>query len=170
VILSWRNLVVGALVIVIGAFWLLHDDPEARVRDAHETLRDLIVKEYGESPAAAVAGFRSLRNLFAEEIVVAGEAGSFAASYTDQELAATVLRVRELFASVELGFDNLEVAFPQAGEAVGQFSASLIAIPGDGSSTEGELREARRVTSRLVEIDGRWRFTALVLSDVREGG
>ena len=167
--LGWRSLLAGTLLIVLGAVWLLHDDPEARVRAAHETLRELITKEQGESPAGMLAGMRSLRRLFAEEIVVAGDAGTLAARYTDQELAATVQRIRELFASVELGIDDLEVEFPRPGEAVGRFSATLSARPAGGSSAGGERLEVRRVTSRLIESDGRWRFTAFELEDVRPG-
>jgi len=154
----YRGLILVLLLCAIGAWWFLHDDPESRVRDAHEALRSLLLKEAGESPAAALVGARSLQNLFAEETSLTGDAGSFGGQYTPQELAATAMRMRELFSAIDLEFETLEVRLQTPDEAVGEFSATLTATRRSGAGGDPDVREFRRVTSRLRRLDGDWRF------------
>lgn len=157
-----RPLTVAAgLLIVAAAWWLLGNDSAAEVRAAHADLARVLSKSGEGDDGLSVLQLRSLESMFAEELVVAGDANGLSASYSPEEIVGLIVRVRSVFASVELELGELTVELPAPDRAVATFRAGL-----SGRESDGELvREARSVVSRMRHVDGDWRFTEFVLSE-----
>lgn len=155
--------IAAALLLAAGAWWLLHDDPEARVREAHMTLADMLRKSADSDDGLSILQLRSLEALFAERVVISGDAGRYSTSYTPQEIVSLIVQIRAVFASIEIGFGELAIDLPASDSAVARFSAEL-----DGEEgTTGELVfEARSVESHMRRVDGDWQFSEFVLSDL----
>ena len=159
--LSIRNLMVLVAVLAGAWWWLLRDDPEARVRNAHEELIRLVnTAEEGMT----LLNVRALQALFAPTIVVFGDADTLADTYTPEQLVATILGVTGRFDSIDLTISRPAIeksSIAADDEAVSRFSAMLTA----SSAIEGlaEVAETRRVVSRMRKIDGDWRFAEFSL-------
>ncbi|HUF72970.1 MAG TPA: hypothetical protein VMR74_08740 [Gammaproteobacteria bacterium] len=154
---------IGVLLItIIGVWWLLGEDPEARVREAHADLVQFLSKSEGDSDGSlSVLQLRALEALFAGTCDVSGDAEGLAGSYSPQELVGLIIRVRSAMTSVELQLGEITIEFPQEDVAVARFSASL-----DGLDSNGERRvQAREVESRMRDVDGAWQFVSFTLAE-----
>lgn len=151
------------VVLLLVALWLINrSDAESLVREAHGELAELIGKSGLQSGPAAALNARALENLFAASIEISGAAEGLAAVYAPEDLAATMMRLRALFERIELSFGELTITFVSDTEAQVEFSAVLIAA---ARAEQAEpVSEARRVTSRLTEVDGEWLFTEIRLA------
>ena len=149
-----------------GAWWYFHADPEAEVRDAHQEFARLVSKSEDEGSNAMLLNAYVLQNKFANTCEVSGEAEMFAGSYTPEEMAGTIMRVRGMFRSVDLAFHELVIGFPAADEAIVNFIARITVQ----YRTEGvaDVIEVREVASRMRKIEGDWRFVSFRLAKVSE--
>jgi len=50
--LTNRNVIIGLVLLLAVAWWFLHEDAEAEVREAHQELSRLLSKTEGEEEAA----------------------------------------------------------------------------------------------------------------------
>jgi hypothetical protein len=162
--MNYRFLVLVLVPLILAGWWILRDDPEAAIRSAHEELVRLIGKAE-QDPELSILDIRSLQNLFAGSSVVTGDAETLQGTYSAEEMIRTIFSVQTLFHSIELTLTELEIEFPNADEAVIRFTADLT-----GRSTiegEEEVSETRDVVSRMLELDGDWRFSAFHLTEIR---
>lgn len=157
-----RRYLIPILILIAGAtWWVLRPDDEARVRQAHAELGQLLNKVESDTSTASILDFRALQNLFADICEVTGDADALAGTHSPEEMASTIVRVRELFTTIDLTFGELRLAFPVEGEAVAEFTAVLVAK--SDFDEIGEVAETRNVTSRLRNVDGSWLFTGFHL-------
>jgi len=156
-------IVILALLCVAG-WWLLRDDPEAEVRDAHQALVQLLSKAEGEATGTTIVNARILQSMFANNCDVTGAAEMFAGSYTPEEMVSTTIRVQGMFLIVDLAFHEMVVEFPADDDAISRFTAVLVVK----SQVEGELAETRNVISRMRNVDGKWLFSEFRLAKVPE--
>jgi hypothetical protein len=127
----------------------------------HEELAALIRKSEDQPESlSSVLELRQLQGLFAESCSVSGDAEAFVKQYAPQELVSTIAAVRAALNTIELGFGEITVEFPEADLAVSRFAAVLTVTDNTGE----ELTELRDVESRMREIDGEWLFSAFEFS------
>lgn len=159
-------LLAAVLVAVVAIWWLLGDDPEARVRQAHAELADLVSRTQDQSDAGlSVLQLRRLEAMFAASLSVSGDADNLVGNYSPQEIVALVVRAHSAFDRVELRFGEITVEFPEEALAVARFSASLDAVETAGDEVSGDaVTETRAVESRMRDIDGEWQFVSFTLT------
>jgi len=165
---SYKNVLVIFVLLAAAAWWFLHEDPEAEVRDAHQELTRLLSKVEGDASSTMIINARLLQNLFADTCVVTGDAEMLAGSYTSEEMVSTIIRIQALFLSIDLTFHELVIEFPAADDAIANFTAVLVGqsvMEGEG---EVEAAETREVISRMRKVEGKWRFAEFRLAKVLE--
>jgi hypothetical protein len=148
---------VFALAAGLG-WWLLGESPEEQVLAAHEELRQLLRKSEDDDATPSIRDALAYQALFADPMEISGSTGGLNGSYSPEETAALILRVRAIFRTVELTFSKPQIEFLSPDSAVGHFAAELRASPGYDELADGV--ETREVTSRLQQIDGDWVFAA----------
>jgi hypothetical protein len=158
-----RSLGIVVALLLVAAWLILRSDPETLVRDAHAQLADLISKSGDESAGTTILNARALQNLFAARVEISGDADGLTGSHSPEDLAATIIRLRSVFQSIELTFGELAIAFVSDTQAVVEFSAAL-AASSQAQQVES-VSEARQVTSRLQEVDGEWLFSDFQLAE-----
>lgn len=163
---SKRNVIVISVLLLAAAWWFLHEDPEAEVRDAHQELTRLLSKTEGEATGAMLVDARVLQGMFADTCDVTGDAEMLAGSYTPEEMVSTIIQVQGMFLSIDLTFHELVIEFPATDDAIVNFTAVLVGR----SKIEGEeaAAETREVVSRLQKIEGKWHFAEFRLAQVLE--
>ena len=168
--MSKRNVIVISVLLAAAAWWFLHEDPEAEVRDAHQKLTRLLSKTEGEATSALILNARVLQTMFADSCEVTGNAEMLAGSYTPEEMVSTIIRVQGVFLRVDLTFHDLVIEFPAADDAIVNFTAVLVGksrLEGEGE-VEVELAETREVVSRMRNVEGKWLFAEFRLAKVIE--
>lgn len=164
--MNQRNVIVISVLLLATAWWFLHEDREAEVREAHQELARLLSKTEGEAAGTMLVDARLLQGLFDESCEVTGDAEMLVDSYTREEMVSTIIQVQAMFDSVDLTFHELVIEFPTMDEALVNFTAVLV---GRSTMTEGEeAAETREVVSRLRNIEGEWLFSEFRLAKVSE--
>jgi len=149
-----------------AAWWFLHEDPEAEVRDAHQKMALLLSKTEGDASSTMIINARILQSMFADTCDVIGDAEMLVGSYTPEEMASTMIRVQGLFLSIDLTFHDLVIEFPAADDAIANFTAVLVGqIQMEGEEEFGETRE---VISRMRKVQDKWLFAEFRLAPVHE--
>ncbi len=164
--MSYKNVLVIFILLSVAAWWFLHEDPEAEVRDAHQELTRLLSKTEGEASSTMIFNARVLQNMFADTCEVTGDAEMLAGSYTPEEMVSTIIRVQGMFLSIDLTFHELVIELPAADDAIVNFTAVLVGQ----SLMEGEEKagETRQVISRMRKVEGKWLFAEFRLAKVIE--
>ena len=164
--MRYRNVIVILILLSAGAWWFLHEDPEAEVRNAHQELTRLLSKTEGEASSTMIFNARVLQSMFADTCEVTGDAEMLGGSYTPEEMVSTIIRVQGIFLSIDLTFHELEIEFPAADDAIVNFTAVLVGR----SKMEGEeeAAETREVISRMRKVEGKWLFAEFRLANVLE--
>ena len=155
------------LVTLAGvAWWLFPENATSEVRDAHRDLARMMSNSEDETSNATLLNAFALQAKFANTCTVRGAADMFVGSYTPEEMAGTILRVRGLFRSVDLAFRELKIDFPEADEATVSFTARVTVQ----YRTEGiaDASEVRGVVSRMEKVEGDWRFVGFILARVSQ--
>jgi len=158
-----RTVLLIIVPVVVVAWWLLHENPEARVRNAHEDLARLVSKAEDDTNSTSFLNARALQALFAERCAITGDADAFTQIYTPEELVRTVIGVQARFDSLQLTFGELTIVFPTSDEAAVSFRATL-----EGRSSIGgdeAVVETRDVVSQMRNVDGEWLFSRFQLTD-----
>lgn len=161
--MTLRSLALIVLLAAAGLIWFFRDDPVAEVRAAHLELAGLIVKADGESAAAVALQSLALRDLFADPVAVSGDAQGMLDTYTPEDLANRIVRLRSVSQRVDLSLGELIIEFPSPDIAVTEFSAELT-VESDYADG-GQRNESRRVASHMRLIDGRWLFSEFQFAD-----
>ena len=161
--MSIRSVAIVLVLFIAAAWWLLRADPEAEVRNAHRELAELLNKPEGDPDPLSILEIRALQHLFAETCVVTGAARGLLGQYSPEQMVGTIVRVHELFDSIDLRFSEPSISFPADDEAVAVFSAELSAA--SGRDAVEDVIEARAVTTRMHEIDGSWAFYEINLAE-----
>lgn len=164
--LSLRNLAVILIVFAAVTWWILREDPETEVRNAHAELVQLISKTDEETGPALLLRSRALADVFGAPVEISGTAEGLSGVYSPEELGGMIVRMRMLFGAIDLTFSELDVEFPVADVALVEFSAVLVGQP--QSAAVEEVVERRNVTSIMEFIDGDWLFTEFELTDIEE--
>jgi hypothetical protein len=154
------------ILLSVAAWWFLHEDPEAEVRDAHQELTRLLSKTEGEASSTIIFNARVLQNMFADTCEVTGDAEILAGSYTPEEMVSTIIRVQGLFLSIDLTFHELVIEFPAADDAIVNFTAVLVGRT--KMEGEEEAAETREVISRMRKVEDKWLFAEFSLAKVLE--
>lgn len=153
-----RRILILVLVPIAGAlWWLLQASPEERVRAAHQELAARISKTEDDSQTPTVRDVFAYQALFAGQVTLVGDAGDLGGSYTPEDIAGLIVRVRAIFERIELGFTDPVIEFPSEDTAVARFTAEALVSPAPPEITDGS--ETRAVTSRMQLVDGDWLFT-----------
>lgn len=157
------RIVIPLVLLLTGAaWWLLYDDPETQVRNAHSELVSLLNKSGEESGSISILNTRLLLGLFANPVNVSGDVDELAGSYSPEEMVRTILSVQGLFQTIDLTVSELMIEFPSDDQAVVNFSAVL-----EGTSlidADEAVIETREVVSRMLKVDGDWLYAAFRLS------
>ena len=162
--MNYKYVIVILVLLAGAAWWFLHDNPEAEVRNAHQELTRLLSKTEDDPSSTMILNARLLQGLFADNCEVSGDAEMLAGSYTSEEMVSTIIRVQGMFQSIELTFHELEVEFRAPDDAITNFTAVLI---GQSQVTgEDKAGETREVISRMRKVDGKWLFTEFRLAKV----
>ena len=164
--MNHRYAILILLFVAGAAWWFLQEDPEAQVRNAHETLTQLVSKAEDETGAPSIFTVQALRGLFAESCEISGDADMLVGTYSSETMVARILQVQALFHSIDLTFNDLVIEFPSADDAIANFSAVLVGR----SMIDGEedVAETRAVTSRMQKVEGDWLFSEFRLTEVVE--
>jgi hypothetical protein len=148
------------LILIAGAaWWLLSQDVEAQIYEAHRELARLVNKTEDEGSMPSVLDTLKIQVLFADRCEVSGDADQLIGAYTPDEMAGLIIRARGLFRTIELSFSEIVIELRADDDAIARFMAELRAS-GDLDAS-AEVHETRSVTSRLRKIDGDWRFSEL---------
>ena len=161
--MSLRSLALIAVVVLAAAWWYLSDDPETRVRNAHLELVGVFNKADGDTGTLSLLQIQAIRALFADTCVVSGDAGAQGGRFSPEEMARSIVSLRQAFRSIELTSTEPTIAFPADDEAVSEFSATLVAA--GGNFDPGEIAYTRHVTSRMRNVDGEWLFAEIHLTE-----
>ena len=164
--MSYKNVLVIFILLSVAAWWFLHEDPEAEVRDAHQELTRLLSKTEGEASSTMIFNARVLQNMFADTCEVTGDAEMLAGSYTPEEIVSTIIRVQGMFLSIDLTFHELVIEFPAADDAIVNFTAVLVGQT--KMEGEEEAAETREVISRMRKVEDKWLFAEFSLAKVLE--
>ncbi len=164
--MSYKNVLVIFILLSVAAWWFLHEDPEAEVRDAHQELTRLLSKTEGEASSTMIFNARVLQNMFADTCEVTGDAEILAGSYTPEEMVSTIIRVQGMFLSIDLTFHELVIEFPAADDAIVNFTAVLVGRT--KMEGEEEAAETREVISRMRKVEDKWLFAEFSLAKVLE--
>jgi len=154
--LHW--VLVIALVALAG-WWLLRPSPEQQVRAVHQDLLQLLRKTEADAAIPSVLDVLAYKALFAEQVRVTGD--DLRGSYTAEDMARLIIRVRGYFRIIDLTFSELAITLPSPDTATATFDAMAEGSPGDG---ESPIHEQRRVTTELRRTDGDWVFAAFELA------
>ena len=153
-----RRILILLLVLIAGAlWWLLSGSPEERVRAAHQELAERLSKTGDDSQTPTIRDVLAYQAMFAEQVTLVGEAGDLGGSYTPEDMAGLIVRVRAIFESIELSFTDPIIDFPAEDTAVTRFTAEAVISPTLQEITDGT--ETRAVTSRMQLVEGDWLFT-----------
>jgi len=163
---SYKNVLVIFILLSVAAWWFLHEDPEAEVRDAHQELTRLLSKTEGEASSTMIFNARLLQNMFADTCEVTGDVEMLAGSYTPEEMVSTIIRVQGMFLSIDLTFHELVIEFPAADDAIVNFTAVLVGRT--KMEGEEEAAETREVISRMRKVEDKWLFAEFSLAKVLE--
>jgi len=163
---SYKNVLVIFILLSVAAWWFLHEDPEAEVRDAHQELTRLLSKTEGEASSTMIFNARVLQNMFADTCEVTGDAEILAGSYTPEEMVSTIIRVQGMFLSIDLTFHELVIEFPAADDAIVNFTAVLVGRT--KMEGEEEAAETREVISRMRKVEDKWLFAEFSLAKMLE--
>ena len=163
---NYRYVIVILVLLSAAAWWNLHEDPEAEVRDAHQELSRLLSKSEGEAGSAMIINARVIQSMFADTCVVSGDTEMLVGSYTPKEMAATIIRVQGIFLSIDLTFRDLAIEFLAADDAVANFTAVLVGQA--QMKGEEEASETRQVVSRMRKVEDKWLFAEFTLAQVVE--
>ncbi len=151
------------LVTLAGvAWWLFPENAASEIRGAHRDLARLMSKSEDETSKATLLNAYALQAKFSNSCTVRGAADMFVGSYTPEEMAGTIIRVRGLFRSVDLTFHGLKIDLPAADEATVSFTARVtVQYRTEGIADASEVRE---VVSRMEKVEGDWRFVGFTLT------
>ena len=164
--MSDRNEIVIFVLLAGAAWWFLHENPEAEVRNAHQELAQLLSKAEGAAGSAMIINARILQNMFVDSCDVIGDAEMLVGRYTPEEMASTIIRVQGIFLSIDLTFHELAIEFPAADDAIAKFTAVLVGqVQMEG---EEEVGETRAVISRMRKVEDTWLFAEFRLAQVVE--
>ncbi len=164
--MSYKNVLVIFILLSVAAWWFLHEDPEAEVRDAHQELTRLLSKTEGEASSTTIFNARVLQSMFADTCEVTGDAEILGGSYTPEEMVSTIIRVQGMFLSIDLTFHELVIEFPAADDAIVNFTAVLVGRT--KMEGEEEAAETREIISRMRKVEGKWLFAEFRLANVLE--
>lgn len=151
------------LPVIIVAWWLLNEDPDQEVRDAHAELVRLVEKSAGDATGLSLLDARAFQSLFADSCEISGDANGFAGTYSPDELFGRVAAMQARFDSIELSFGELTIVFPTSDVAAVSFIVTLGAQ--SANQRADSVVETRNVVSQMRELDGEWLFTGFRLTD-----
>ena len=152
---KWMLILVLAAAGVALWFWL-RDDETKRVRRTVDALASVCSRSEGESVTGLALKAQQLEGLLAPEIV-SQLGGDFpvSGSWTRSELVALAAQIRATFKSIAFTVHDVTVTLEDATHATAVFTARF-----RGVQSGGGVEEVRPLTSRLVKLEGRWRFAA----------
>ena len=136
-------------------FWLRRDDEAARVRRTVDALASVCSRPAGESLAGLAMKRRQLEGLLAPEIEIQVGDIPVSGSWSNNDLANQAAQIRAAFKSIDFTVHDVTVTLVDATHAAATFTARFRGVQGGGI-----MEEIRPLTSRLVKLDGRWRFAA----------
>jgi len=155
-----------ASIVVLAAalgWWYFREDPESAVRSAHAELADALKRTESEAPTLSIVRIQTLRGLFAETVVITGDAARQTGSLSPEEATRRIIGMREFFDTLDVTYSYLAISFPGDDRAVCELAARISArganVPGE------ELLETLRVTSEMRNVDGHWVFSAFHVTD-----
>lgn len=158
------KLVAGALLalVALGATWFFATRETRRVRARFRALAEWVDKAQGEAPLEKVGKARAVETLFADPCHFEIQAYDVSADVGRQHLAGLALQGRERFATLELAFYDLEISFPEEGQALATATARLT-----GSKVGGDpVNETHEVECRLTRTEEGWRFSRITAVEV----
>lgn len=159
-----RNFVGGALLALIAlwALWAYATLEKRRVRARFSALAAWVDKAPDEAPLEKVGKARAVESLFADPCRFEIPAYELSAEVGLQDLARLALMGRERFAWIELTFYDLEITFPQEGQALATTTARLTGAKVGG----GEVSETHEVECALTKTGEGWRFHRVTAVEV----
>lgn len=162
-----QRIIAGVLLLVVAAglgwWWWREQSPERQVRKRFDRLADLVTKRRGEGGATLAAKSQALSGLFGDRVELAGDIPCIGGTFSGEELASTIISARLQTDWLELDFANLRVTFPQADQAIANFTARVQAA-GKGERHGGD-EQTRDVTARVQRSkQSGWVFTEFHLA------
>jgi hypothetical protein len=160
----FKNIIVGALVVVIGIGVTIYFFPseEKKIKKQFRLLAEWVSKDPGENTFTMAYKVRNIGTLFDGTCEFKIPVYSFSGSYTPEEISGYAARGRLFCSQLYLKFYDLVIVFPEKGVAKVTLTAKLT-----GKSNVGEyIDETHELEFVLKKIEKRWLFSKLEVVEV----
>jgi len=160
----FKNIIVGALVVVIGIGVTIYFFPseEKKIKKQFRLLAEWVSKDPGENTFTMAYKVRNIGTLFDGTCEFKIPVYSFSGSYTPEEISGYAARGRLFCSQLYLKFYDLVIVFPEKGVAKVTLTAKLT-----GKSNVGEyIDETHELEFVLKKIEKRWLFSKFEVVEV----
>jgi len=160
----FKNIVIGALVVVIGIGVTIYFFPseEKKIKKQFRLLAEWVSKDSGENTFTMAYKVKNIGTLFDGTCEFEIPVYSFSGSYTPEEISGYAARGRLFCSQLYLKFYDLVIVFPEKGVAKVTLTAKLT-----GKSNVGEyIDETHELEFVLKKIEKRWLFSKFEVVEV----
>lgn len=146
----------------IGAFHLLFQSEEKRVKKQFRLLSEGVSKEPGENIFTMDQKIKKIGSIFDDSCEIDIPVHSISGRLSRDEITGYAARSRLYFTELHLKFYDFNIAFPQEGEARVQLTARLT-----GKTATGEaVNEAHEIECLLKKLEKKWVVSQLGVVEV----
>ena len=155
-------LAAGAAALIVLGLLLFYPTDRRKVKKVFSRTAGWVSKEGPEGALSLAQRIPEGEKLFSDPCELEAEAYKLSEKFSPKELAQLAVGTRSRFDRLTLSFYDLEVWFPEDGNAEATVTARL-----EGASSGGEsFAETHEMECLLVEQEGRWRFRRIKLVEV----
>ena len=162
--MRFKNIIIGALVVVIGIGVTIYFFPseEKKIKKQFRLLAEWVSKDPGENTFTMAYKVKNISTLFDGTCEFKIPVYSFSGSYTPEEISGYAARGRLFCSQLYLKFYDLVIVFPEKGVAKVTLTAKLT-----GKSNVGEyIDETHELEFVLKKIEKRWLFSKFEVVEV----
>ena len=163
------SIILLAAATLAGAlWWLLHNGKtnEELIADSLDAMAAACSKRTNENAVGIAMKNSEISNLMAPTCSVSINEAMIDGTFQPLEFAGQVTRGRTLFSTISGSIDDIDVKVASnGGKATVEYSVKVCGtIKKSGKSFD----ESRDLTSKMVKIDGKWKFASFEVREVLE--
>lgn len=161
-----RTVIIAIIVLAVGvgAYILLSESEEDRIKKRLHTLGEILHKKPGESPILAASKAGKVQKYFTETCNVRVQAYNFSENVLQGELSRYTLRARAAYDSLKVDFKDFVIALPSENQA--ELTVTVM-VTGKMSSNE-QTRDTQEVSCRLEKNEEEWFIREIEIVQVLE--
>ena len=152
---------VAALAFVLVVYF--KGNEKKKIKKQFAKLTEYVSKQPKEGNISMVFKTQSMSSLFADSCEIEIPGTPLTGNYSPEEISSNVARAKMHFSSISLNIYDIEVEIADENHASAVFTASFKA-----SSKNREAEETREISSSLVKVEGKWKFSGFKLVEVLE--